>query len=703
MLSRKKEGSVTVVFTLVFIVVLSMLGTVLEAARLRSAGMIVSGDAQSALEAVYTGYARELFEDYGIFLLHEKYLPRGTVEEEMKSYLEQDLEESFLFKISAEDLVVEKQETALQGGIEALKKQMVESAGYDEVKQLYDCIAQSAGILEDSGKKAKEVSEELDADEDEELREELLALMEAVDGVKVDGDTYRIKTPFVKQFVPAKKEDAKLSVSSEEVLADIKEECYFAGSDLEALEKKVNTVEELIADSGEARKIKKEKKAIEKKMQAGADAVKSALEGVDTAQSTLEKIASADKKRLKLTKMEKQLALLKQILSAWNTAIEDSENITTSDGAYERFLISYLSGRDGLKMWNVHALAFDYSGLGTEEENPLDSLKSMLNNSLLQLVSGDVEDLSKKELKGSDRVSAGNNRENSWQKKDYGASLKKSEMNDADDGVVKQLDTYSEKAQKNKDGLVENLMEKVQISQYIRMHFGSYVEAASDKKTALQYETEYILCGKSGDMDNLSSVINMITALRTPLNLVYLMKDKKIRAKAKATAAAVLGLCGLPALVKAGECMILLCLAYEEALVDTAALLQGRRVPLIKTEASFHMTYEEMFACSSKLIQRKAKTYPKEEDGLSAGFTYGELLCFFMASMKVDTLCYRALDLIQENMRCRYDSAYMLKEGILHSRISIGYSLPQKVLSLPVANILEFMGYRKRRVVQYGY
>ncbi len=703
MLSRKREGSVTVVFTLVFIIILSVVGTVLEAARLQSASMIVTGVGQSALEAVYTGYARELFEDYGIFLLHEKYLPRGTVEDEMKKYLEEDLQESFLYKISVEDLIVEEQKNALQDGVEAMKKQMMESVKYDEVKQLYNNIANSAGILEDSSRQAKEVSEGLDTDEDEELKEELLALMEAVDGVKVKEDTYTIKTPFVKQFVPAKKEDAKLSITSAEILEDVEKECYFAGGDLADLEKKINSVESLLADNGGTANIKKEKKAIQKKMRAGADAVKNALEGIAAAQDTLSKMTSSDKKRLKLTGMEKALISLEQILSAWNTAVEACDNITASDADYEKFLISYLSAKDGLKKWNVQALSFDYSGLGTEEDNPLDSLKSLLENSLLQLVVGDTKGLSRDKLVLDDTVSAGKKKENSWQKKDYGTSLKKSEMDEADDGVINQLDAYSKKVQENKNGLAQGLMEKVMISQYIRTHFGSYVEAASDKETAMQYETEYILCGKSGDMDNLTSTVNMISGLRTPLNLVYLLKNKKIRAKAKATATAVLGLCGLPALVKAGEYMILLCLAYEESLVDTAALLQGRRVPMTKNAKSFHMTYEELFTCSSKLIQKKAKSYPQKEKGLSAGFTYEEMICFFMATMKTDTLCYRALDLIQENIRCRYDSTYILKDGILCSKISIGYSLPQKSLSLPVGNMLEFVGYRKRRQVQYGY
>ena len=703
MLSRNSKGSVTVVFTLVFIIILSVVGTILEAARLQSAAMVISGDGQSALEAVYTGYARELFEDYGIFLLHEKYLPEGTVEEQMKKYLEEDLQESFLYQISVEDLALEEQETALQDGVEGIKKQMLESVRYDEVKQLYNCITESTGILEDSSRQAKEVSEGLDADDDEDLKEAILALMEAVDGVRVRKDTYSIVTPFVKQFVPVKKEDARLSISSAEVLADVEAKCYFAGSDLEDLERRINSVEKLLADNGKEKKKKKEKKAIQKKMQAGADAVKNALEGIDAAQSALGEITSANKKRLKLTGMEKALASLEEILSVWNTAVEDCKNITVSEEEYARFLNTYLSARDGLKKWNVQSLGFDYSGLGTEEENPLDSLKSLLENSLLQLVTGDTKELSKEKIVLADTVSAGRKKENSWQKKDYGSSLKKSEVDDADDEVVKQLDAYSEKAGKNKNGLAQGLMEKVLISQYIRVHFGSYVEAASDKETALQYEMGYILCGKSGDMDNLSSTVNMISGLRTPLNLVYLLKNKTIRAKAKATATAVLGLCGLPALVKAGEYMILLCLAYEEALVDTAALLQGRRVPMTKNAKSFHMAYEELFTCSSKLIQKKARSYSKEEKGLSAGFTYGEMLCFFMAAMNTDTLCYRALDLIQENMRRRYDSSYVLKEGILRSKVSIGYNLPQKALSLPVGNILEFMGYRKRRQVQYGY
>ena len=69
---------------------------------------------------------------------------------------------------------------------------------------------------------------------------------------------------------------------------------------------------------------------------------------------------------------------------------------------------------------------------------------------------------------------------------------------------------------------VGGLEERVLFEQYIEQHFSSAVEKKSENRT-LDYELEYILCGKSSDKENLEAVIKRLMAARFALNYGHLM------------------------------------------------------------------------------------------------------------------------------------------------------------------------------------
>lgn len=47
-----------------------------------------------------------------------------------------------------------------------------------------------------------------------------------------------------------------------------------------------------------------------------------------------------------------------------------------------------------------------------------------------------------------------------------------------------------------------------------------------DESAGIDYTLEYILCGKSGDKENLEQTMLELSGIRTGMNLAYLITDK---------------------------------------------------------------------------------------------------------------------------------------------------------------------------------
>lgn len=194
---------------------------------------------------------------------------------------------------------------------------------------------------------------------------------------------------------------------------------------------------------------------------------------------------------------------------------------------------------------------------------------------------------------------------------------------------------------------------------YLVTHFGDFFE--ENGVGALSYEKEYLIAGKATDKENLSSVAMRICAVRTILHFVSLYTDSSRKAPVEQAALAACGIIGLPALKSIVVFLLLFVWALEEAMIDTAAFLQGKRLLLYPGKNGGSLSFREILMFSKTFVLEKAKQ-KKDDKGLAFG--YNEFLHLFLFLTPKEDKKYRAADLIQENMRNIYQKEFRLNHCV---------------------------------------
>lgn len=194
--------------------------------------------------------------------------------------------------------------------------------------------------------------------------------------------------------------------------------------------------------------------------------------------------------------------------------------------------------------------------------------------------------------------------------------------------------------------------EKVLVLEYMGQYYGSYTQQTENQ--SLSYETEYVLCGKGRDSENLEEAVKRVVAQREAANVAYLLQDDGKRKEAELLAAALGGFSGNPLVIKAVEIGIIGAWAYMESILDVRALLQGDKIALIKNSGQWTLdavNLEEGFSRTAK-----AKNC---EDGLS----YEDYLKMLLYGREKKILSYRMMDVMEWHMQqnprqqyCRMDA-----------------------------------------------
>lgn len=209
-------------------------------------------------------------------------------------------------------------------------------------------------------------------------------------------------------------------------------------------------------------------------------------------------------------------------------------------------------------------------------------------------------------------------------------------------------------------------------------HFPTCKEASTSRKpSVLAYEQEYLLEGKTSDKLNLVSTITKVVLLRTILDFTTLLGDKARWTEAKAIAAAMVGFTGLPILVSITQTLLMVLLAFSEALVDTCALLLGKEVPILKRQIT--MTFQELLQLSRNYIHGKATGYPSQPEGIAFG--YVDYLKLFLLFQNKRDIAFRSMDLIQENIRLRYEDSFTFQNCLYGFEAEAKIKIKQKFSS----------------------
>jgi hypothetical protein len=379
------------------------------------------------------------------------------------------------------------------------------------------------------------------------------------------------------------------------------------------------------------------------------------------------------------------------------------------------------------KQYQVKPLSFDYSSLkvNTAVKNPITSLNQLMKNGVMELVLADTQTVSKKSVPMPDNFYQLNvtpdNRPTTNPNMEQ--TLKKSDTEGFHNDITKEFDEFNHLGRNDADLSLDSLSQMLLLNEYIISHFKNYRnqevkevkegteaiktikaeettketvkvttnkaalkgEPVLEKKSALDYETEYILAGKGTDKENLQEIIYKIILIRTVLNTIYVLSDHEKRNAAYATAAALVGYTCMEPLVRLTQTLILIGWSYEEALVDTGALLEGKSMPLLKDKKSFQIRYEELLLINKSQIQNKIKDLPDHSDNpLSLG--YQDYLKLLLLSDEQKKKSFRSMDLIQENMRLRYRQDFNMEECIYGIRVKAQWSIPSKFIKFSFVN-----------------
>lgn len=245
-----------------------------------------------------------------------------------------------------------------------------------------------------------------------------------------------------------------------------------------------------------------------------------------------------------------------------------------------------------------------------EIENPADSVNALRETITLSLLTDDTERLSEKELSPEELFSRRRNK------------LTGSGTAPSDERIL-------EKAE-----------ELLLLQKYTEEKFGRY-GAVNTEATALDYETEYLLCGKLGDRENLDATARKLLALREGMNVLFLAGNATKKAEISAVAAGLAAVVAAPYLQPIMENAILFSWAYAESLQDVRILLAGGKVPFTKSVATWKTSVTEIQMPGQAIAGIQGET----------GLDYGEYLKILMLLTDRDDRVVRMADLIEANVR----------------------------------------------------
>lgn len=186
------------------------------------------------------------------------------------------------------------------------------------------------------------------------------------------------------------------------------------------------------------------------------------------------------------------------------------------------------------------------------------------------------------------------------------------------------------------------LYDRVLMDKYLSETFRSYRNPHADG--LLQYEVEYILCGKENDVENLKATLNKLVAIRETANFAYLLSDVDKVNKATELATALAGATANPLIIATVEAGILGAWAYAESILDARALLEGHKIALLKNAEQWSTDLDAIGNIGSEFLMAK---------DCSNGLTYVQYLELLLAAQSTEKNAFQGMDLIEADLQNR--------------------------------------------------
>lgn len=700
---------------MVLFLIISLTLTGLESARINAIHTMANWNLETALQAVLGEYYEPLFDEYGIYGLYEE-----DIDEELNDYLmaavnplegssksKSKQSNGLKLRYSIDEVEVTNCVGLLDGGGKIVERQMMEEGAINGIANVAEIILDAVHLLDQSSAASGILKEKMAAEQELSYMDaELIYLMQALDGAPVCEQGFVVDSKgnlicgvsFVKRMVPG-------AVSQSVVGVDHK-------GMYEALSGSYVNVKRMFEQLFELKELSikstgKDKAAYEKKL-AGKEMELKLLLGscgkaCTLAIESLDKLIEYQNKvKPKVEKLEKLLKNGKELLgeSLYQQYLEELSEMkkyagmTLDNGTYDfvkmrrtvldnQALLMKMStlydechrigGRNWeLTMHEMETLALEYSFQGLkldysniratvvkENKSAWKAICDFVLKGIDSYLFTGEEELSERALISDELpskcISGGEK-----------SLYRFPEISKGDLKKTKFIENYlSSGAMEGVSGFLKQSMEqigeKLLLVAYISTHFGNYTE--HEPEGALYYQQEYILFGSMKDRTNARDAALSILGVRMALNMAHVLMDSSLRSEATAIATELVGGLGLPFLIVICEYVMLFACAAQNALLETIEILQGKKVPFLVSNATMQVRLEEAFAMTKSALHNRAGAYP---GGKGFCLKYADYLLVFMLTVNRDRLCYRAMDVMQENIRTCYDRNFYMSK-CLHS------------------------------------
>lgn len=196
------------------------------------------------------------------------------------------------------------------------------------------------------------------------------------------------------------------------------------------------------------------------------------------------------------------------------------------------------------------------------------------------------------------------------------------------------------KALKSTDELLFN--------EYILKKGGNY--AFPKDNSELKYEMEYILHGKSSDIDNLKATITQLLFLREASNYIFLCANPQKSNEAELLADTISLAVFSPELKEPIKQTILCAWAYAESVYDVRKLLAGGKIPLIKDDESWHYSLGGMFSYATDAMEEDLST--------GSGMDYTDYLRLYLMLKGSEIKTKRFMNVVEMDVRRTTGNSY---------------------------------------------
>ncbi len=664
----KEKGYITVYLSLVLIVILAVLFTTLESARISGSRMRYQVITLLGLESIFADYYTPLLKEYGLLFLNSSYQTdnRNEYENRLNQYIEYNLypnkelllKGNNLYRSTIKSIDILESTLATDYSGDVMEEELINYMEYAMPADSVMWILEKAGLVDES-KVVKKFFDDLSDihGKAEKVDKTVHSISELVLKIRTSEDDFTENADGLKEKLLDLEElyNMETMAESDEELARYHNKIISVES---SVRKNLNSIlkEQKKLNSQTKSAVKKEeeyKKWTERFMEdlslVEADIHEDFADLSNEMQgSILEEIESMkifSGGQSDYYEVEEVGKLLKANESILETNIQSLSSFqgSISEGDIGSLISTLEQCKSSMGRYNKENLKINYNDEELENNNGnlLEEIARLVEDGIYSLVIPGELEVSKKEIPCEGLLS---------------------------------LDMP--KGNSKKEVLLEVVGRTLLTNEYVIKKFGNILDVKEEK--ALDYEVEYILAGNASDQENLKEIINKLLGIREGMNLMYLFSDSGKKQEAEMLAISLVGFTGMYGLIKVTQLLILAAWAFVESIIDIKELLAGNAVELVKNSRDWKMSlsgFIEFFSNGSSKEGLQTNT--------KKGLKYVDYLRLLLLSEKRETKLYRIMDLIQENIRKSYDVKFYMKNCIYSLEVVATYGTEPMFLAIP--------------------